>query len=485
MRPVDRSAPLAAAAILGALLLAACGASAPSTTPEPASPDTANGPTATTAPPSREPVPTASAEPTGGDTDPVPEPDEEYYAFDCRGDGPCRIDYLPDGIDEDPPGWPVILPGPCRGTARAGGVAYAACDRTGGVTVHAFDADGNGVEDQEWPILLDGAVASVYENLDTIGCGDERSSLRVTESGRVVVATVEGETAWLHVLRPDGSSMEGWPRPFPGDPPGEDGIGGNGCRGFSLAGDDAILAWGYEGVEEAIELEAERTEFVVYEADGRTREGWPRGSRGAATRPMVDAAGSIWYTSASSRLWRHRPDGEIATGWPHQLPATAPPFLAPDGRVVVLLPHDEATDIALSVDGDGAETAGWPAELGGLVETRCLFGDTPCTGSIAPAIGPDGTLYVALATPGEQDGGPVDTEAGGSIVAIQSDGDIAPGWPVQLAHRTHVLDLSVEADGTVIARGVICAPAGCEEGTETTILTFASGGTLLHQQTGS
>jgi hypothetical protein len=40
----------------------------------------------------------------------------------------------------------------------------------------------------------------------------------------------------------DGSALQGWPRPLPGDPPGNDGIGGNGCRGFTLAPNGDVVA---------------------------------------------------------------------------------------------------------------------------------------------------------------------------------------------------------------------------------------------------
>ena len=61
-----------------------------------------------------------------------------------------------------------------------------------------------------------------------------------------------------------------------GDAPGQDGWGGDGCRGFALADDDGRRGVA-DDIEEAIELRARRTEFT-WSADGEIRPGWPRGS---------------------------------------------------------------------------------------------------------------------------------------------------------------------------------------------------------------
>ena len=357
----------------------------------------------------------------------------EIYALDCGVDGPCRLDYLPEPV-EDEPGWPVLVSGPCRGTARTqDGGAIAACDSQGAVLVHQFSAAG--VPRAGWPVRLPGSTASVYDNLFTIGCGDDASSLALTSTGALVVAVVDGSEALVHVLEPDGSPRSGWPRPFPGDSPGHDGIGGNGCRGFDLGPDGSILVWGYEGVEQDIELSAARTELSVYEPDGRTRSGWPRGSTGAASRPVIGADGSVTYVSASGKVWRHEAGGKIAAGWPYQLKVKTAPYVTPDGRIVVI-DGEHGSRTAISLDRSGAMVPGWPVALDD-VETRCLFGDTPCAGSVEPAIGADGALYVALGD--------------GSIVALESAGRDVAGWPVELGEGAHVTDLRLDGSRLVVA----------------------------------
>jgi hypothetical protein len=364
----------------------------------------------------------------------------EFYALDCSLDGPCEAAYLADPVGDEP-GWPVVVSGPCRGTAKSpDGTAYAACDIREEVLVHRLDA--NGLPVPGWPVRLPGSTASVYSNLFTIACGDDASSLVLTSGGSVVVATVDGDEAVLHVLEPSGKPRPGWPRPFPGDGPQVDGIGGNGCRGFDVGSDGSILAWGYEGVEQDIELIADRTEFVVYERDGRTRSGWPNGSTGAASRPAFADDGSVSYVSASGKVWRHEAGGSIDDGWPYQLPTPVAPYLAPDDRIIVVA-GDRGAEEAVSLSRTGAVTDGWPVPLGG-VQTRCLFGDTPCTGSVAPVFSSDGTLYVALND--------------GSVIAIDAAGEVLPGWPVGLGAGVHAVALAVVDDARLVVTTASCSP---------------------------
>jgi hypothetical protein len=457
-----------AAVILLTALLASCAVA-----PTSSGGSIAPGRTDPAATPSSElpsPVPLTTLEPSA---EPSEEPTGELYALDCRGREPCRLAYLPDG-GTDAPGWPVIVSGPCRGTATTGEVAYAACDTPDGVLVHAFDADATPLPG--WPVRLPGVTASVYDNLFTIGCGDERSSLRIAGNGDLIVAVADADAARIFVLRPNGEPLPGWPRPFPGDPPAQDGVGGNGCRGFAVAATDDIVAWGYEGVEPDIELVAARTEFTVFGPDGRTRPGWPRGSTGATSRPVVGSDGSIWYVSATSKIWRHTADGAIAEGWPYQLKERSAPYLAPDGRLVLLLAGADGSDRAIALDADGDVARGWPVKLGRRLETSCLFGDTPCVGDIGPAFAPDGTTYVALGS-GRRFGSEDTPDPGGSILAIEPDGDIATGWPVRLAKRTHALGLAVDDGGHLVVDSVTCDPGECTD--KRTTLVFDAVGSPL------
>jgi hypothetical protein len=282
------------------------------------------------------------------------------------------------------------------------------------------------------------------------------------------------------VFNPDGAVRPGWPQPIPGDPPASDGFGGDGCRGFALADDDGVVAWGYEDVEEGIELEARRTEFTSWAADGQIRPGWPRGSVGAASGPVLDLDGGVTYVSATGRVWSHDDAGEPRPGWPYQLEVPAAPHKAPDGRTAIVMPL-EGGDRLVLLHQDGGLVGGRPIELGADVESRCLFGDTPCAGVTMPTFASDGTMYLSLHA-SNATGASQGTEAGGALIAFDPVGAIVDGWPVDLDPRTHLLDLSVDREDRVVARGYVCGETSCSEAATPTTMVFGRDGKLIEQR---
>ena len=353
----------------------------------------------------------------------------------------CRIHRTGDAPG-DAAGWPVTVDGPCR-ELRTGstGLAYVACSPRGGATIHVLDLDGRPVSG--WPVRVDGAVSRVAWNDFSIGCGIDRSAIDLGSDGSVYVAISEGSAARLHVFNPDGSLRAGWPQRIPGDAPGPDGSGGDGCRGFAVADDDGVVAWGYEDVETDIELRAGRTEFTSWTADGAVRPGWPRGSKGAASGPVLDVDGGITYVSASGRVWSHDDAGGVRPGWPYALSHPAPPFAAPDGRVAIVQKVEQATDKLVILARDGRPITGRSIRLPADIETRCLFGDTPCAGDVAPVFATDGTLYLPLAWSTTEHVIPDTTNMGGALAAFDPSGTIVDGWPIDLDPRVHILGLSV------------------------------------------
>jgi hypothetical protein len=196
---------------------------------------------------------------------------------------------------------------------------------------------------------------------------------------------------------------------------------------------------------------------------------------GAASGPVRDVDGGITYVSASGRVWSHDELGEIRPGWPYGLAAPAAPYLGADGRLVIVAPSWDVPDRLVILDRDGQAVTGAPIVLPADVETVCIFGDTPCLGVTHPAIGGDGTIYLSLA--------PEEPGSAGALVAIGADGAIVDGWPVDLALRTRVLDLSVDGDGRLVARGVVCGADYCgSDDTVSTILIFSPDGELLDRQ---
>ena len=278
---------------------------------------------------------------------------------------------------------------------------------------------------------MPGAIASVGWNDFSIGCG-AGSAIQLGSDASVYVAISAGSAAKVHVFNPDGRPRAGWPQ-IPGDAPGQDGWGGDGCRGFALADDDGVVAWGYDDIEEAIELRARRTEFTSWSADGEIRRAG-RGSTGAASGPLLDSVGGITYVSASGKVWSHDDAGEIRPGWPYQLDQPAPPFAARDGRVAIIQDLDQATDQVLFLGRNGRPIGGTPIDLPGDIETQCLFGDTPCAGIVFPAFADDGTMYISLHSSTPEHANPDNSTMGGATVALDVDGRVGLGgrstWPL-------------------------------------------------------
>jgi hypothetical protein len=100
-----------------------------------------------------------------------------------------------------------------------------------------------------------------------------------------------------------------------------------------------------------------------------------------------------------------------------------------------------------------------------MLESYCIFGDTPCAGVIRPAFGRDGTLYLSLAS--------------GAITAIDKAGQVVPGWPVQLGNEAHALGLQVDSNNRLLAQVTICDDF-CGSGVQQDrTQVFAADGTLL------
>jgi hypothetical protein len=377
----------------------------------------------------------------------------------------------------------VTVDGPCRDLETApSGWAYVACSPHDGATVHVLDLDGRPVPG--WPVQVEGTIAFVSWWDFAIGCGAGLSAVEVGSDGSAYVAVSTGSVVGLHVFNPDGAIRAGWPQAIPGDAPGQDGHGGDGCRGFALTDDDGVVAWGYQDTLLEIQLSAGRTEFAAWSADGEMRSGWPRGSVGAASGPVLDADGGITYVSASGRVWSHDEAGEIRPGWPYVLDGTTPPYQARDGRVVLIDEVQDAPDRLIMLGRDGQPVTGGPIELPTDIESVCIFGDTPCAGIIAPAFADDGTMYLSLAWSTAQGAIPDSPNMGGALIAYEPDGSIVDGWPIDLAQRTHVLSLSVDVEDRLVARGYVCSVGSCGEGAVETTLIYASDGELIEQRPG-
>ncbi len=312
------------------------------------------------------------------------------------------------------------------------GTAYLTSERPVSPRIIAIDA--SGAVEPGWPIDLDdrewsdqqvGADGSVFMVRRPIGTPtwDEAR-------GRV------DDDAELFAFAPDGMPRPGWPVAVPD------------IRGFSVGPQGNVTVWSL--IDDVGELctDPRRTLYTVLGPDGRSLPGWPRGSTGYASFPVVAADGTLSYVSATDKLYAHDRGGEVKAGWPVAVPGAGngcgpeSPYLAPDGTIYVM--GDEVEALA----PDGRSRPGWPYRPAGQLIGPCL--DSECYGGHgAPAFGLDGTVYVV----------DFHTDASGTraeIVALDRRGKLKPGWPYRLPFDPASVAiglLSVSRDGRLFVRG--------------------------------
>jgi hypothetical protein len=281
-------------------------------------------------------------------------------------------------------------------------------------------------------------------------------ALAVGADGVVYAAVGAGDGALLFALGPDGSVRPGWPQPLPGDGTwlGPD---SGPCVGFALAPDGSIRAWGYEGVAEdsgglGYFPFATRTVYTAIGADGETLPGWPFGSQRTGSGPIVGAGGVLYHVSEAGNLWGHDATAQPVAGAPYKLPEPVAPIPTTDGRLLFVL--DRATGAELLSFPPGSDLgSGLTIQLGGARQSPCFEGDSDCFGSVPPALGADGTLYVSMEEPAPGEGS--------RIVALTPNGGSPDGWPVQLPVRTYSQRVSFDRAGNVVVDVMTCDQVEC------------------------
>jgi hypothetical protein len=191
-----------------------------------------------------------------------------------------------------------------------------------------------------------------------------------------------------------------------------------------------------------------RTLFTNLSPDGRTSSGWPRGSTGFASFPSLGPDGTIYYVSATHKLYAHDRSGEVMAGWPVAVPgaadacAPASPLVAPDGTIYTV--GDEVT----AVSPDGRPLPGWPYRPADGMSGPCF--DTECYGGFAPpVVAPNGTVYLVV-YPSDPTG------VRAEVLALDRRGQLKPGWPYRLpfdANKVGVGIAGLSGDGRLFVRG--------------------------------
>lgn len=346
----------------------------------------------------------------------------------------------------DRPGWPFKLPRDF--TCPAGDVSgdpcypltvHVASDGTVYLTSHrAAEArliaiDPSGVVKPGWPTVV-GEHGSDDQQLGPDGTMYLISRPPGTPTWDPVKGLIDnGAQLWAY--GPNGRLRSGWPISVPN-------IGG-----FLIDPLGDIVVWSL--VDDVGELcrSPRRTVYTIGGPDGRIRSGWPRGSTGFASYPVVDGNGTLYYISATGRLYAHDRAGEVKAGWPIVVPGAGggcgpeSPYLAPDGTLYAM------GDAVVAVSPDGRSPAGWPYRPAGSQPAPCF--DSECFGGhAAPAFGRDGTVYLLVYQP---DAGGVRAE----VVALNRDGQPTAGWPFRLPFNANTIPIyspSVSPDGRVIIR---------------------------------
>lgn len=316
-------------------------------------------------------------------------------------------------------------------TVALDGTAYLTAQRTAGTRLIAIDP--SGVVKSGWPITLD-PLDWYPQQLGPDGTVYLISRPTGTPTWDPVKGLIDND-AKLWAYGPNGRLRSGWPIPVPNI----DGLL------IDPLGDIVVRSL----VEDVGELcrSPRRTVYAIVGPDGRTRPGWPRGSTGFASSPVVDGNGTLYYISATARFYAHDRAGEVKAGWPVVVPGAGggcgpeSPYLAPDGTLFAM------GDEVVAVSPDGRSRSGWPYRPTGSQSGPCF--DSECLGGhAAPAFGRDGTVYLLVYQP---DSGGVRAE----IVALDRDGQPKAGWPYRLPYDANTISIyapSVSPDGRLIIR---------------------------------
>jgi hypothetical protein len=367
---------------------------------------------------------------------PIVAMDGSVYLEECSGPTTGCLLHRLDTSGRDLAGWPITIPsdfacsagGECLPNALyvgPDGTVYVTHWReAGGLQVLAIDATGK--IKPGWPV----APTPKGVHWENVKVGSDGTLFMLSQRDG-------GETpASIAAYGPDGMSRPGWPVSVPDR------------SGYLLGPQGTVVVWSLiENVGELCD-NPRRTVFTVIGPDGRTEPGWPRGSTGFASAPVVATDGTVHYVSATDKVYAHDSAGEVKTGWPVPVPGARngcgpeSPHLASDGTIYVL--GQEVT----ALSPDGRSRPGWPYRPLGSLVGPCF--DSECFGGhMAPALGPDGTVYLVVYH-GER--GSVRAE----VVAVDRRGELKPGWPYRLpfdANTVSVSGVTVSPDGRLFVRG--------------------------------
>ena len=365
-------------------------------------------------------------------------PDGSVYFEECENPAIGCVMHRLDATGREFPSWPFEVPpnlacsagSSCfnRVIVGSNGTAHFGQWGSGGLQVIAIDVSGEIVPG--WPIALDAQ-------------GGSWSNAQVGSDGTLFILGVPDGSdglASLAALAPDGRPRSGWPVYVPSE------------SDYVLGPQGTVIVWSWIDRYGELCSAPRRTVFTVLGPDGRALPGWPRGSTGYASSPVVQADGTVYYVSALGNIYAHDRAGEIKAGWPVAVPGASvscgptSPYLAPDGTLYVL------TREVTALSSDGRPRPGWPYRPTDKLNLPCSPPgvDTDCWPSpAAPAFAPDDTVYIVVFRTDA-------TVVRAEVVALDRQGQLKPGWPYRLPIDPTagvVASLSVSPDGRLFVRG--------------------------------
>ena len=380
------------------------------------------------------------------------------------------------------PGWPVQISPGSRPVVAADGTAFVlACD-TLGCRLHALTS--SGTERRGWPAQLAGAVScdppipgtrDVYVACRRTGAGirvfrfalsgplqrgwpadipGEMMAVRRVGLALSLIAAEPGGTRLVSVWA-DASVHRGLLVGTVGD------VGGG--RGYALGGDGTAYAWGHRirGLTASGFSTPVSSTLMAFDRRG-VRAGWPFSTRIPMSDPAI-ANGTVYVTlgtpTTHGSLVALDRAGRMRTGWPVALPVPtttgqsgaggapwrnlAAPAVGPDGTIYVTSISGGTTVVAVSAAG--WIQSGWPYRTALPLVSSCV--DVTGCGDprVTPLLAPNGFVYV-----------PVRAGSGGAardrIVRLDASGRVSAGWPVVLGPATtHVLGLATGPSGGLLA----------------------------------
>lgn len=413
----------------------------------------------------------------------APGPDRGLYVLIPARSAPAVLALL-DSTGQPRAGWPVVVPGAtfCDQLLPVGDGSIRVMCTMENPDGNMFDPRGafafnaNGRLLAGWPVALDGFFITGRV------VGDDLVLFVGRSLGDVIPEGQPSFDGGLFVVAADGEVLSGARVTDLGH-----------CCTWTVGPDG--VAYGVAPATTDPSPQA-RISSIMAVDDSGARSGWPVSFEGVASRPAlwpgdrtIVVAGSV--DGVTSRVLAYGRAGQSASATSPRIPIATveitedtggcvtaipqPPVVATDGTTYV---YSELDTAIFALDRSLSIKAGWPFRPESpLVTARPGFESEHeagyCPSPVVPAVGPDGALYLPLRA--------TSSAVGGSLVAVDPDGRLRPGWPVELRRPgAEFWSVVVGLDGTAYALAIEPESGG---GSSATILAIGPDSTVLYTTT--